>query len=143
MSDFQFATHKNTWMFRLMGRNLRSGLAGYMIYRCLGGCQCLIWMTDSFDRWNHLMFSPFVVLINFSLFNLRWNLRWLFHLCVSLWRLCSLLGGCSVIGCLLKTTCIVVGLLIRLPRCTWLGVIRWNHQIIYSYIVMFLGPFGI
>jgi hypothetical protein len=67
---------------------------------------------------------------------------WLSLLCgikMFLWRLCSLLGDCSVTGCPLRTTFIVVVLLFMPPRVVWQGVVRRKHQIIYFYIVIFFG----
>ena len=71
--------------------------------------------------------------------------RWLFLLCgikMSLWRLCSLLGGCSAADCLLRIIFNVVVLLITHLRCVCQGVDQSNHQIIYFYIVIFLDQFG-
>ena len=62
---------------------------------------------------------------------------------MSLWRSCCLLDGCSETCCLQKTICIIAVLLITVPGCVWLGVVRLNLPIIYSYIVIFLGQFGI
>jgi len=81
-------------------------------------------LTNGSGLWSHLMFSLLKVLIMPLLLNLQLNYWWLCPPCgikMFLWRLCSLLGGCSGTGYLRRTIFIAVVFWVKPPCfvCLW------------------------
>lgn len=102
-------------------------------------------MIDGYEIWNHFIHFLFVVLIISWLYNLILLLWWLCHLFgikMTLWRLWCAFGICFEIGCLQRIIFFIVELLVTIPECALEGAVMWKLLLIYSYIVIILGPFG-